>query len=111
MRVKYNYGDFSKIEASAIKDLEKLIGESPTVVIVDKSVTGLDIRRYLLKKLPELIGSIANSQILDINKNYISAFPDSILKMEHIENQIEKSKNYGNEIKLVLLDSIQFQIR
>jgi len=44
--------------------------------------------------LPESIGNLANLQELDIDKNYISTFPDSILKIENIKVQIENSFNF-----------------
>ena len=77
--------DINEVEASVLRDLEKLTGRLHEIKTEDGHIIVLDISFSLLEELPESIGNLSNLQLLNISDNHLKELPESIGNLSKLE--------------------------
>ena len=76
--------NINEVEASVLRDLEKLIGRLPRIKKKEGYILVLYIGLNQLKELPESIGNLSNLQKLDIRYNQLKELPESIGNLSNL---------------------------
>ena len=77
--------NINEVEASVLRELEKLTGRLPETKTKGGHIILLDIRGNQLKELPESIGTLSNLQELNIGDNQLKELPESIGNLSNLQ--------------------------